>query len=118
VFVDFFPPRNRDADGWVLIEHLADKPSTASLDAWFTEIGRTANLNPQLSVKRSTLNGLPAQDVRYRNADGTETEATYVISGSKTFEISFSGDRTDAVETLPNHPVFLKMRSTFRCKTK
>ncbi len=70
VFVDFFPPTDED-DGFVMVESLRDKPSGATVDAWFTDIKQAANQNPQLAEQRFTLNGLPALRVRYRNpSDG------------------------------------------------
>ena len=118
VFVDFFPPRERGA-GWVMIEHLAEKPSSMSADDWLADIKRTANQNPQLSEERFALDGLPALKVRYRNPSGGgyEMETVYVVSGAQTFAIGFSGDvQGFSVATSENYPTYLEMVKTFKVK--
>lgn len=55
VFVDFFPPADNGSDGWVMIEHLQDKPSEISVDAWFNDIKMKANLNPEIDEEKFTL---------------------------------------------------------------
>ena len=88
VFVDFFPPKDRDT-GWVMVEHLADKPSGTGVDIGLAELKQTANLNPRLKEERFTTHDLPALRVLYRNPSngGEEMESVYVVSGSLTFAI-------------------------------
>jgi uncharacterized pyridoxamine 5'-phosphate oxidase family protein len=97
-----------------MVEHLQDKPPTTNIDAWFNELKKTANLNPQINEERLTLNNLPALKVRYRNPDGTVMEEVYVVFSSKTFEVSFSGGRSEAIEKLTNYAIYLRMLSTFK----
>ena len=119
VFVDFFPPEKRDSAGWVMVEHLASKPSDSSVDAWFAEISKTANLNTRLSEERITLDGSPALKVRYRTATRDEMEAVYVVVGLETFEICFAGQTSGIpLEKLDNHATYLKMLGTFRVKRR
>jgi hypothetical protein len=118
VFVDFFPPKDRDS-GWVLIQHLGDKPRGETIDAWFTQVKQTANLNPLLKEERFTLNRLPALRVRYRNDSGRgyEMEEVYVVCGSRTFEIGFGGDKEGlALEAYANYPIYVRMVETFNVK--
>lgn len=118
VFVDFLPPGDSDT-GWVMIEHLRDKPPSTSLEAWFTEVKRTANLNPQIFEQRLKLGQLAALKVRYRNSSGggLETEDVYVVSGSRTFSISFDGERPGvALERHENYPIYLEMVESFKVK--
>lgn len=118
VFVDFFPSSNRDS-GWVMVEPLADERSGTTVDAWFTKIKQTANLNPQLTEQRLTLNGLPALKVRYRNpiGGGHEMEEVYVVSDSRTFAITFDGDSPGLpVDEFGNYHTFLQMVETFKVK--
>ena len=107
-----------DSDsGWVMVEHLEDKPKGMAVDAWFTEVKQTANLNPQLTEQRFILNGVPALRVRYRNPDGDEMEEVYVVSDSRTFEIHFDGDKPGlSLQELGNYHTFLQMLKTFRVK--
>jgi hypothetical protein len=118
VFVDFFPSTDRDS-GWVMIEHLADKPSGMAVDTWFAELKQTANLNPRLKEQRFTTHDLPALCVRYRNANdgGEEMESVYVLSGSQTFAITFSGEEPGlSLEKFGNYNTFLQMVKSFRAK--
>lgn len=88
-----------------------------SPDEWFAHIKQTNNLNPRIKEQRLTLNDLPALKVRYRNPSGggQEIETVYVISDSRTFAISFSGNKPGlALEALGNYRIYLKMLSTFR----
>jgi len=120
VFVDFIPPTESDS-GWVMVEVLEDKPSNTSDDTWFTEIKRTVNQNPEVSEKRFTLNSLPALRVRYRNPTdgGHEMEEVYVISGSRTFQISFDGNQPGlSIDKFRNYHTFLQMVETFRVKSQ
>jgi hypothetical protein len=115
VFVNFFPPSNIDFDGWVMVEHLASKPSDSSVDSWLADTARKANLNPRLSEKGITLDGSPALKVRYRTATGDETEVVYVVVGLETFEIHFGGQAPGVpLEKLGNYATYLKMLGTFR----
>lgn len=119
VFVDFFPPKDRDS-GWVMIEPLADKPSGMSADKWLAQLKQTANLNTQLGEQRITLHGLPALCVRYRNPQnngGEETETVYVVSGSQSFAIEFSGKKPGfPLGSFRNYDIFLKMVQSFTVK--
>ena len=101
-----------------MVSPLQDKPNNIGLDAWFADIESTANLNPRISERRFTLNGLSALRVRYLNPGmGIEMEETYVLSGSHTFSISFSGDKPgEKLENLPNYPVYTKMVESFQVK--
>jgi hypothetical protein len=115
--VDFFPPGEKNSDGWVMVEHLADKPSDMSVDAWFAQVKQTANLNARIQEQRFDLNGLPALKVRYRNPSegGYEMECVYVVSGSRTFEIEFSSDISGStIDSLGNYPTYLQMLGTFK----
>ena len=53
--------------------------------------------------------------MRYLNsAAGIEMEAVYVVAGSRTFSIEFSGDnRGTPLEKLGNYPVFMRMVQSF-----
>lgn len=118
VFVDFFPPEHSDHD-WVMVEPLKDKPTGVSVEAWFTEVKRTANLNPQISEQRLKLGHLPALKVRYRNPSGggREMEEVYVVSGSQTFSISFDGEKPGlAMEQHENYQIYLEMVASFKVK--
>jgi hypothetical protein len=115
VFVDFFLSAKIESDGWVMVEHLASKPSDISADGWLADTAKKANLNPRLSEERITLDGSPALKVRYRTATGEETEAVYVVAGLETFEIHFSGQAPGVpLEKLANYATYLKMLGTFR----
>jgi hypothetical protein len=118
VFVDFFPPANTDS-GWVMVEHLADKPSDLTVDAWLTKIRETANLNPRLTEQSFTLNDLPALKVRYRNpsGDGQEMEEVYVVCDSRTFAIKFDADSSGlSLEQFKGYHTFLEMVGSFKVK--
>ena len=119
--MNFSPHEERDSDeGWLMIEHLMDKPATKSVDDWLAEVKRTDNLNPQIKEEKSALNGLPALQVRYRNPSGNghEMETVYVICGLKTFAISFQGKENSGIESLRNYGIYRKMLSTFKFKNK
>jgi hypothetical protein len=118
VFVDFFPPHMKTAEGWVMAEPLADRPSSESVDAWLTEVSRTNNANLQINEGTLTLNGLPALKVRYRVGTGVEMETVYIVSGSQTFAVEFSGDLTGKrlgipLDKLGNYAIYLKIVDTF-----
>jgi hypothetical protein len=95
VFVTFLPPVDSTNGGSVMVSPLRDKPNNISLDSWFRDIEAKANLNLRIREQRFTLNGLPAARARYRNdaAGGIEMEEVYILSGSRTFSISFDSDR-------------------------
>ena len=117
VFVDFFPPKALENGGWVMVFPLADKPSTIPLDAWFANVESLANQNPETARLSFVLNGLPARKVRYINKNdrgGVEMEAVYVVSGSRTLSIDFSGDNPGRLETLSNFPAYMKMLESFK----
>jgi hypothetical protein len=119
VFVDFFPPTGSES-GWVMVEHLADKPSGMNLDAWFAEIKQTDDLNPRLKEQSFIVHDLPALSVRYRNPNngGEEMESVYVVSGSRTFAIEFSGEKPGvSLEQFGNYNTFLQMVKSFRVKS-
>jgi hypothetical protein len=98
-----------------MVEHLASKPSGSSVDAWFADISKTANLNPRLNEERITLDGSPALKVRYHTATGDEMEVVYVVFGLETFEIHFGGQAPGIpFEKLGNYATYLKMLGTFR----
>lgn len=116
VFVDFSPPEVKDFDeGWLMIERLADKPANKSLDEWLAEVKSTDNRIPPIKEEKSTLNGLPVLQVRYRDPSGKgyEMETVYVISNSKTFAISFQGKEGPSIESLGNYGIYRRMLSTF-----
>jgi hypothetical protein len=118
VFVDFFPPTDSDS-GWVMIERLADKPSGMAVDTWLEELKQTANLNPRLKEQRFTVHDIPALSVRYRNPHngGEEMESVYVVSGTRTFEIQFDGEKPGiSLEKFGNYSIFLQMVKSFRVK--
>jgi hypothetical protein len=120
VLVDFFPATDKES-GWVMIEHLADKPSGMTVDTWFAEIKQTNNLNPRLKERSFMLHDLPALSVRYRNPNngGEETETVYVMSGSRTFAIGFSGEKPGlALEQFGNYNTFLQMVKSFGIKPR
>jgi hypothetical protein len=100
-----------------VVEHPADKPPDTNVDAWLADLSKTANLCPHISEQRLTLNGLPALKVRYRTANEDETEAVFVVSGLRTFEIYFGGEMPRVpLENLHNYPTYLEMLGTFRVK--
>ena len=99
-----------------MVDRLADRPSGTSVGAWFTRLKQTANRNPRLEEQRFTLDGLPALRVRYRNpyGGGQEMESVYVISGPRTFQINFRGDRRGrGIESFGNYPTYRRMLGTF-----
>ena len=117
VLVDFSPPGVQDSNqGWLMIERLADKPANKSLDEWLAEVKSADNRIPQIKEEKSTLNGLPALQVRYRNPSGNgyEMETVYVISNLKTFAISFQGKEGSSIESLGNYAIYRRMLSTFK----
>ena len=121
VYVDFLSPDFQK--GLVMVEPLADRPSDAIADPWLTQVAKTANVNPHLHEQRLLLDDQPALRVRYRTSSGQQMEAVYVVSGSKTFEIEFSGDLSekgtvDPLETLGNYQTYLKMLATFRVRNR
>lgn len=102
-----------------MIQHLSDKPRGETVDAWFTQVKQTANLNPLLKEERFTLNGCSALRVRYRNDSGRvyEMEEVYVVCGSRTFEIGFGGDESGVdLEAYGNYPIYIRMVGTFKVK--
>jgi hypothetical protein len=117
VFVDFFSPRQNREGGWVMVEQLADKPPSRSVDEWLSNIATSANVNPHIRDEKFVLNNLPALKVRYRTAHQSEMEEVYVLSGSKTFSVTFGEDSNPArvpLEQLTNYPVYVKMLASFR----
>ena len=103
-----------------MIQRLADKPSHERIDVWFADLKETADLNPIIKEQRLSLNNLPALRVRYRNPSngGLEIDTVYVVTGSRTFEISFGGDKPNQgqVEQLRNYPIYLQMLASFKIK--
>jgi predicted small secreted protein len=117
VFVDFFPP---DPDeGWLLIDHLMDKPKNASVDDWLNEMKKAANLSPIIHEAKLTVNDLPALSVNYQNPSdgGYEIDVVYIVSDQHTFSISFNPNKPGInPETLRNYPTYLRVLSTFKVK--
>ena len=103
-------------EGLVRVESLADKPPGEDRAQWFDQTKRAANLNPILTERVCTVNGLQALLVRYRNtAIDVEMEALYVASGSKMFEISFGGAKPHTpLAELSAYSTFQQMVSSFR----
>src|SRR5579871_2578106 len=66
VFVNFSPPSGHG--GSVMVEPLADKPSSKDVDEWLSEVAKTNNWNPHGREEKMILNGLAALKVRYRTA--------------------------------------------------
>ena len=102
-----------------MVSPLETKPSDTSVDSWLAKVCRTNNLNPPISHERMAVNGLPALKVRYRSSEG-EMEDVYVISGSKTFSISFSADPSSPgtpIDKLRNYATYLKMVESFHVKS-
>ena len=65
------------------------------------------------------MHGLPALSVRYRNPDnsGEEMESVYVVSGSRTFAIEFSGEKPGlSLEKFGDYGIFLQMVKSFAVK--
>lgn len=115
VYVDFFPPSNSEHGSWVVVEPLAPKPVDTTVSAWLANIAATANLNVRLLEQKLFVDGRPALRVRYRTSDGSCMEAVYVISGSETFSIGFTGDDVrPPLENLPNYQIFNTMVHSFR----
>ena len=113
VFVDFFPPSNRD-DGWVMVEPLQRKPTSTDADAWLVQVAANANQNPHLKEQKLLVAGEPALRVRYQ-APATEMAEVFVVSGNKTFSIRFAVDGAiGPLERLPRYAVFNAMVDSFR----
>jgi uncharacterized pyridoxamine 5'-phosphate oxidase family protein len=103
----------------VIIEHLADKPSGMSVDAWFADVKQNADLNPRLKEEKLIVHEIPALSVRYRNPNngGEEMEVVYLVSGSQTFSIEFQGEKPGLpLEQFDNYNTFLRMVKSFRGK--
>ena len=97
-----------------MVEPLADRPSEASPDSWLGEVAKTANVNPHIHEQTLRVNDLPALKVRYRTSSGQQMEAVYVVSGTRTIEVEFSGDLSaqgtvGPLEGLGNYQTYLKM---------
>ena len=113
VFVDFFPPSNRD-DGWVMVQPLQRKTTSTDADAWLAQVAASANQNPHLKEQKLLVAGEPALRVRYQ-APANEMEEVFVVSGDKTFSISFDADSANGpLERLPHYAVFNAMVESFR----
>jgi len=101
-----------------MVKPLANKPLVTPLVAWFAQVESSANQNPETARLSFMLNGAPALKVRYINksypAGGQKMEEVYVVSCSRTFSISFSGDQPGGLETLRNFPVYTKMVDSFK----
>lgn len=114
VFVDFFPPRHKTNEGWVMVRPLLDMPKNSTLNAFFADVSSSANQCRHLREEALELNGLPAFKVRYQTADGGEMEEVYVVAGSKTYSITFSDDSSHRpVEQLANYAIYLRMLNSF-----
>jgi len=117
VFVDFSPPTN--AEGFVMVEQLASRPSNISADAWLRDVSTRANVNPQIQGQKLTVSSVPARKVRYRTVSGEEMESVYVVSGSDTFALDFNGELDSKrpgvpLEKLNGYAIYLEMITTFR----
>jgi hypothetical protein len=102
-----------------MVEPLAEKPSNVSSASWLAEVAKTANVNPHIHDQELKVNERPALKVRYRASGGQQMESVYVVSGTKTFEIEFSGSLSgqgsaEPIETLGNYQTYQKMLHTFR----
>jgi hypothetical protein len=84
IFVSFFDVKTGES---MMVDPLIGRPNGRSLDDWLLEISRTVYLSQQLGHKWITLAGQRALRVDYRNADGTETECTYLVGGRHTLRI-------------------------------
>jgi hypothetical protein len=97
-----------------MVSPLASKPTNSRVDDWLTEIAADANRNPHMNEQRLYVGGDPALRVGYHSKD-CEMEEVYVVSGSKTFSIQFSGDASNtSLKRLANYSVFNKMVDSFR----
>ena len=103
-------------DGTVMVYPLADKPEDQSVPHWLDEVKRSANLNPIFNEQPVSVNGLPGLRVRYKSTSpDIEMDVTYLVAGSKTYEISFDrGSQGKRLEDLPNYDVYRRMVETFR----
>ena len=99
----------------MMVEHLQDRPPEMNVERWFAKLRGTANLNAEIRTERVSIGNLPALKVRYRNtASDTEMEEIYVISGSRTFAISFNNELSHAsLERSVYYADYLKMVKTF-----
>ncbi len=84
IFVGFSGARD---DDFVMVSPLADRPVTQTVAQWLNDVAVTANLNTVLEKHPSVLNGHFAMVVRYRYADGTIGDETFVVDGVRTFQI-------------------------------
>jgi hypothetical protein len=117
IFVDFFPPSNRD-NGWVMVEPLQRKPTSTAVDAWLAQVAAEANQNPHLNEQKLTVAGEPGLRVRYQSPTG-EMEEVFVVSGDKTFSIAFDSDAAKGpLESLRNYATFNKMVGSFRFQNR
>jgi hypothetical protein len=102
-----------------MVEPLADRPSHRSMADWVDNTKRSANLNPIVNEDSISVNGLPAFRVLYRNvAQDLEIEATYVVSGSRMFEISVDGEPHAKLHDLPIYSIYQRMLATFAVQTR
>lgn len=106
VFVTFLDP---STSGFVMIEHLLDKPADQSVEKWLDAISRETVANPRASEEWVYLDGAPALKVKNRNPDSTESENVYVVNGSTTFAV-----RVSNIEVTPFYLLCRQMISTFR----
>jgi hypothetical protein len=116
VYVSFGQPSTKD--GFVMVAPLADKPLGYSVKRWLDEVKRSVNLNPIISERPVSVNGLVGLRVRYKNEQmHIEMDETYFVVGSKTFKIGFGGEIPDKkVEDLPNYSLYERMVATFEVK--
>ena len=85
-----------------------------SVADWLNDTKRSANLNAIVSEDTISVNGLAALRVRYRNAaQRLEMEATYVVSGSRMFEISVAGEPHARLHDLSSYAIYQRMVATF-----
>ena len=103
-----------------MVEPLAEKPAQISARGWLERVAISANINKHLSESTLTVNDHPALKVRYQTPGENELEAVYVLSGKRTFGISFSpGDKVPGnLETSASHAEYEQMLSSFRVKER
>lgn len=117
VFVDFFPPSDRD-DGWVMVSPLQPKPTDTGVDAWLAQVAMSVNQNPHLKEQKLLIGGERALRVRYQ-APESEMEEVYVVSGEKTFSISFDAEHAKGpLDGLSHYAVFDAMVHSFRVQKR
>ena len=97
-----------------MVQPLQRKTTSTDADAWLAQVAASANENPHLKEQKLLVAGEPALRVRYQ-APANEMEEVFVVSGDKTFSISFDADSANGpLERLPHYAVFNAMVKSFR----